>query len=191
MEAILDAARELIGEQGTDAISMRTIARRAGAPISSVYQYFPDKNALLRRLMELYLEQFRAILLADYEGLNSLEEVLAAMPRSVDRYFQFFLDEPAFGMIWTGVQANPILRLLDMQDSQINAQFLAEQLAPFVDEGRRQELLEIVLFLVSMVGSVACLALNVEEPTRAMFIREVKVLIEVRMQRFFAVGEMG
>ena len=185
VETILDAARELIGEQGCDAISVRAIAAHADVPISSIYQYFPDKNAIMRRLMEIYLEQFREVLKSDYESLHTSQEALAALLKSGERFFQFVAADPAFANIWAGVQASPILRLLDIQDSEANASFLTEQLTRFLPTENRQELFGIMFFFANVVGDMARLALYVDEPARAMMIREVKILLVMRLKHFF------
>ena len=46
-------ALRLIHEKGYEQVSMREIAREVGLPIASVYQYFPNKDALLAALVEL------------------------------------------------------------------------------------------------------------------------------------------
>src|SRR5690242_19310082 len=57
VEAILRAGRRLLGE-GRE-VSMREIAAAAEVPIASVYQYFPDKAALLRALVVQFYERMR------------------------------------------------------------------------------------------------------------------------------------
>ena len=54
VERILDCATKLIGEVGSDAMRMSELARRAGMSIGALYQYFPDKAAILRTLAERY-----------------------------------------------------------------------------------------------------------------------------------------
>ncbi|WP_433161462.1 TetR/AcrR family transcriptional regulator [Kribbella sp. CA-247076] len=45
--AVLNAAWELVGEQGLAALSLRELARRAGITTPTVYAYFESKNAIL------------------------------------------------------------------------------------------------------------------------------------------------
>ena len=52
VEAILQAAAELICDLGYAAASTNRIAARAGVSIGSLYQYFADKAAILARLQE-------------------------------------------------------------------------------------------------------------------------------------------
>lgn len=46
-EEILNHCRQLIMEQGLDNINMRNVAKRCDIALGSLYNYFPNKNALL------------------------------------------------------------------------------------------------------------------------------------------------
>jgi AcrR family transcriptional regulator len=50
VEAILDAAAALIGEQGLPAATMQAIAARSGTTFGSLYHFFPDRDAVLLAL---------------------------------------------------------------------------------------------------------------------------------------------
>ena len=50
--AILEAAAAVIDEEGWPQASTNRIAERAGVSIGSLYQYFPNKEAILAQLME-------------------------------------------------------------------------------------------------------------------------------------------
>ena len=52
VEIILEAAAQVFGEAGYDEGTTNRIAERAGVSIGSLYQYFPNKNALLVALVE-------------------------------------------------------------------------------------------------------------------------------------------
>lgn len=55
VEALLAAAEDIFAERGFGAVSMNAIAQRAGAPIGSLYQFFPSKEAIGAALSERYM----------------------------------------------------------------------------------------------------------------------------------------
>src|SRR5580698_6716419 len=62
---LLQAASVVFAEKGYEAATMTEIAARAGAPIGSLYQFFPAKEALADTLVQAYV----ALLAADLEEL--------------------------------------------------------------------------------------------------------------------------
>jgi AcrR family transcriptional regulator len=56
------AAGELCAEIGADAVTMEAIAARAGTSIGSLYQFFPNKEALLHAVAERYVADLVALL---------------------------------------------------------------------------------------------------------------------------------
>jgi AcrR family transcriptional regulator len=51
-EAILEAAREALAEKGFDSLTMDAIARKAFVSRTAVYFYFPNKRAVVDRLIQ-------------------------------------------------------------------------------------------------------------------------------------------
>jgi AcrR family transcriptional regulator len=64
---LLQAAAAVFAEKGYEAATMTEIAARAGAPIGSLYQFFPVKDALADTLVQNYV----ALLAADLQQLES------------------------------------------------------------------------------------------------------------------------
>ena len=62
MERILDAAAHVFAERGYTATTTNHVAIAAGVSIGSVYQYFPNKDALLVALEERHLRTATATL---------------------------------------------------------------------------------------------------------------------------------
>ena len=50
-EAILAAARSVLADQGYEHFTIEDVATRAAVPVGSVYQYFPNKAAILVAMM--------------------------------------------------------------------------------------------------------------------------------------------
>jgi len=51
-QAILDAARKIIAQQGTESLSMRAIAQRIDYSPAGLYEYFDSKEAIIAALCE-------------------------------------------------------------------------------------------------------------------------------------------
>jgi AcrR family transcriptional regulator len=64
---LLEAAAAVFGAKGFEAATMTEIAARAGAPIGSLYQFFPAKEALADTLLQGYV----ALLAADLAALEA------------------------------------------------------------------------------------------------------------------------
>lgn len=61
VERMLDAAGHLFAEKSFDAATTEEIAERAGVSIGSLYQYFPNKEALFEALADRYLARARTV----------------------------------------------------------------------------------------------------------------------------------
>lgn len=55
--AIIDAARELLLKHGADAVTTRQVAARAGVAVGTLYQYFPDRDAILMHLARQIMDE--------------------------------------------------------------------------------------------------------------------------------------
>lgn len=52
VEFILEAARRILYEKGVKAITTRRVAEQSGVAVGSLYQYFPNREAIVARLAE-------------------------------------------------------------------------------------------------------------------------------------------
>ena len=75
-QEILTAAEAVLARQGFEAAGMAAIAREAGVSVGTLYNYFKDKNELLRALYEVRSS-------AMYERLNAVSDAVDAEPFEV------------------------------------------------------------------------------------------------------------
>jgi AcrR family transcriptional regulator len=87
--AILEASAQLLERGGLAAFTTNAVAERAGVSIGTLYQYFADKQALLRALAERELTTTLAAVAAALRGDPgaSLEARIRAMVRAIINAF--------------------------------------------------------------------------------------------------------
>jgi AcrR family transcriptional regulator len=161
-EAILSAASELIEESGSDHLKMSDVASAAGVPIGSLYQYFPDKAAILLTLADRIMDRVRSGLtevLGNVETLDEAEEMLSI---TLQAYYQMFLDEPVARDIWFGVQANKTLHELDMEDSRANGEIAFRAFRKFAPRKNWKRLEATCFLMMQLSGMAVRLAISLE-----------------------------
>jgi AcrR family transcriptional regulator len=92
---LLDAAAAVIAATGYEAATMCEIAERAGAPIGSLYQFFPNKTAIVQALRTKFGSDYENLLIAmEAEASDlSLQRLVA---RLLNMSVRFVHEHPAF-----------------------------------------------------------------------------------------------
>ncbi|TDQ05129.1 TetR family transcriptional regulator [Labedaea rhizosphaerae] len=126
---MLDACAELIDELGYDGVTTTLIAERAEVAVGSLYQFFPDKRAVVRALTERNLERFMAGVLARLEEAE-LTEWWDAADVVFDVYVQLFREIRGFSQIRFGDIVD--MRLMD--DERDNNTVIADRLADLITD---------------------------------------------------------
>lgn len=129
-ERILACAVELMAEKGSDALKMSDIVERSGVPFGSLYQYFPDKTAVIATLAERYNAIGHDCVGEMLDGLGSLAELHRVLCDITDSYYQFFQTERAVHLIWQATQADRALQALDAEDGAYLSGLLLNALWP-------------------------------------------------------------
>lgn len=85
VEVILTAAAQVFARDGFAAATTERIAERAGVSVGSIYQYWPNKNALAVALIERHGETSLALVLPELHRLADAEIPLEARVEAVVR----------------------------------------------------------------------------------------------------------
>ncbi len=62
VEAVLEAVQRVLKRHGAEAITTNRIAEAAGVSIGSLYQYFPDKQAIFTALYDRHVDEVRHVI---------------------------------------------------------------------------------------------------------------------------------
>src|SRR5215831_1801804 len=81
VDAILDAVVRVLKREGVQGVTTNRIAEVAGVSIGSVYQYFPDKQAIFVALHQRHIDQIDRMVETTLIGhaASSLDELMRAM----------------------------------------------------------------------------------------------------------------
>jgi AcrR family transcriptional regulator len=125
---ILAAADGILSVEGFEALTVRRIAQEAGVPVGSIYQFFPDKAAVLDALARGYIGEFDAAieaLVADAEAYAAAEPA-GSVPgdadssgwgdpvgRLVDEFADLYRSRPGYVALWSGRHLSPELARAD------------------------------------------------------------------------------
>lgn len=140
VDRILDAALILTREQGTKTPTTLAIAQRAGLSVGSIYQYFPNKEAILLDLARRWLGAFPEVIakrIAAPRPTNRDE-----FQQEVDKLFvdtsRLYLDNATLMPVIEAITGNPDLRPIQNEyDDQIIALYAAwlQHVNPALDDG--------------------------------------------------------
>src|SRR5262250_1344852 len=81
VDAVLDAVVRVLKREGVQGVTTNRIAEVAGVSIGSVYQYFPDKQAIFVALHQRHIDQIDRMVETTLIGhaASSLDELIRAM----------------------------------------------------------------------------------------------------------------
>ena len=184
VDAILAQATEMIAETGSDALRMSELAQRTGISIGSLYQYFPDKSAIVRALAERCNEESRACIAEGLAAVDTMDDLAGAFGALIDTYYAIFLAEPVIRDIWSAVQADGALRAMEVEESRRNGALLAQRLKalrPATDAERIDDTALLVMHLGEATMRLAVSVARAEgdglvEAYKRMAIREITAL---------------
>ncbi len=98
---MLDACAGLVDEVGYDGLTTTLLAERAGVAIGSVYQFFPDKRAIVQALTMRSLESYLTRLGARLAEAD-LREWWDAVDAAIDEYTAMHRTVPGFRTLHFG-----------------------------------------------------------------------------------------
>src|SRR3954468_9196667 len=74
LQRMLDAADALLATEGAAALTTTRVAEAAGVSVGSLYQYLPDKGAIVEALAGRYLAEFEGLMEALAEEASAAPE---------------------------------------------------------------------------------------------------------------------
>jgi AcrR family transcriptional regulator len=87
VETILRATAHILVHEGYDTLSTNRVAERAGVSVGSLYQYFPNKAALVAALLHRHVDDMLATIIREAPAL-----MVQPVPKAIRRYVELMID---------------------------------------------------------------------------------------------------
>ena len=152
-ERILACATELIAEKGSEAFRMSDIVERTGIAFGSLYQYFPDKTAIIGTLAQRYNAVGRDCVRRDLSIVTGAKDLHPALCRITDSYYEMFLAEPVVRDIWQATQADRVLQKLDAEDMAFLSRLLLEALRRIAPDRPQAALAAFAQLVMTLIAA--------------------------------------
>lgn len=180
VEQILDATKKIIAEKGSARLKIIDIADVAGITVGSIYQYFPNKNAIVHALGEKYLDEFHSL----------VEERLSTQPRTsgemadiidglVEDIYRMSLADPAIRDIWMGVAADKSLLEMSRIDGERNVAALVDAARALVADAELERLPVSMLLMFQFADTAIRVALDRPEAEGRTVVERAKAMLRV------------
>lgn len=85
-QSVIDAAREIVATEGTDALTLEAVADRADVAIATIYNRVGNRASLLLAVAEQAMEESRAYMDAAYAAEGTAEERLLLVATTWTRF---------------------------------------------------------------------------------------------------------
>ena len=177
VEQILAAARLLIGRHGMQGLKMTEIAREAGVPIGSVYQYFPERAAIVKALFDRTAEAVQDKIRHSFHAVGSLDEALDIVGDVIDWYYQQFREHPADFEILIATETDRDLIKLNVEDSRMVGELFYNAVRHLLPDDFPIDMAKRSFLFSHLIGSSIRLAVVAGEPEGRMLLNDWKAVI--------------
>lgn len=184
---ILDVAEKLFASQGYAATTTNAIASQAQVPIGSLYQFFPDKTAILQALSLRYAEMLHQELVFIDKAETVTLPLADYVNQLIDTTNRFFTDNPSYYAIFMEVQGT--IRELDEIDEATDAKLIQDLASSLANRDAKLEPADyeaIAFVLVKAIGTLLWLSLSQEPLYRQRLVAETKRLTLHYLQSYLS-----
>lgn len=184
---LLDAAVELAVERGSLDIKVTDIAKRAGVAIGTLYQFFPNRSALIGKLFAREMEPIDARLARSLTAYSSLQEMQSGIETEMKATLELVRARPGLLVIWSSPAIDPEIEAADFANTRKNADILATQLNVFLsDEAKRPDVHATALIICHLWGSVIRLCVLAEPHEEAAIMRQYASMLAAHAGALFS-----
>lgn len=164
-DVILTTAQAEIAEKGLDALTMYSIARRAGITPTSIYRYFESVEQILIAVTSLIFTDLEAQITKLAESSHSANELIEAFENGLRESWKAFSRNPVAHGLWAASKYLPQLRTIDESLNQRVVSLMCRRFEDLVPNADANAISRVLTLLIGL--STPTFALAARQPRRA------------------------
>ncbi|MBB2685479.1 UNVERIFIED_ORG: AcrR family transcriptional regulator [Rhizobium etli] len=181
LDIILAAAAQIIAKKGVSAMRMTELAIAAKVPIGSVYQYFPEKAAIVKALFDQHASAIQTKTAAMFSDVQSLDQALDLVCDIIDWYYDSYHDDPVYLGVWMGTETDQDLLRLNIEHSSRVAGIFHDAVRRLAPDLCDEEVFARTYLFSHLIGAVIRLAAVSEEALARRMLTEWKRVIRASL----------
>jgi AcrR family transcriptional regulator len=179
---MLDACAELVDEVGYEALTTTLLAERAGVAIGSIYQFFPDKRAVVQALTLRNLEAFLSRMATRFREAP-VGDWWDGVDAGFDEYIEMHRTVPGFRTLHFGDVVDVHLLDEERDNNAVIATALNALLVERLEAPARPGLEFALTIAVEIADALIKLAFRRDPTGDPMVLAEAKALIRDYLRR--------
>ena len=177
LETVLRAAGAAIERDGLDRLTTRRIAELAGISVGALYEYFPNKQAVVYALVTDWMERVFAVLDGLHPRHGATPDVLTYLGSQIDQMTQLYRDQPGLSALLTMVASMPELHDAVRMHDERSAASVASALHHFAPLADPQDVRSAARTIAIIAHEILCEAVARNAPDAARLLRNLKICV--------------
>lgn len=183
VDEILNVAMRLIAEKGIDAVTMKEVALLSGGPIASVYQYFPNKSAILATLYERYNGSAGEIMQECMTNIADLAGLHDAIDRLIFRYHAMMKADMALIDLVNAVHADKSLHADDLRQTEELVAAFFDRSCHVLSRDVWPQYRRTVFLLFQLASATVRIALAMPDEEGEALVREYAGIVHLQIDK--------
>ncbi len=163
MNEILGATKSIMAQSGSIDLKMKDIAKAANVTVSSIYQYFPNKDAIVKVLAQSYLNQWSEQVATQVKQVSSAKEIQGLILNLITDFYQRYKCDSVLQDIWGSKSSDKIYQNIDMEHNLVIQGIVYNELKYLFDQTSWPKLETTILLSLHQGSAAIRLALTLNE----------------------------
>lgn len=159
VELVLDTAAAEIERDGLDGLTTRRIAAAAGLSVGALYEYFPNKEAIVHALADAWLQKVRNAIDSPHPRHGGTRDVFSYLNDQFSLVTKLYEGSPGLGALIPMLTAVPDLAALGRAHDESIAASVASGLAHYAPKATPEALDAAARCIGILCHDVLCAAL--------------------------------